>query len=202
LLSEQSLSSEVGIHHRATLGNINVDHSLTAYRMWVDNWIIWLPRGNFWSPDNIREVQNTGIEYSYKISQTLRNWILSWEGNYAYTKATNQTAISNLDRSKGNQLPYTPLHKVQGMLSMEKEVYRVFINSIYTGSQFTETDNSTVLPAFFLLDSGIDYKWKLKSVGQGRIGFQVNNLLNADYQVLRLRAMPGRNYQFNFQIQL
>jgi vitamin B12 transporter len=202
LLPETSLSLESGLKAKSTVGNWVLEQQVTAYRMWVDNWIIWLPRGSFWSPDNIREVQNTGLEYRMNVSRTFGQVSLKWDGNYALTQAINQTGISNFDRSIGKQLPYTPLHKAQSMLTVVRGNYEAFANATITGRQFTETDNSTEMPAFQLMDIGSAYQWKLKGIGQGRLGLQINNLFNSQYQVLRLRAMPGRNYQFNFQIYL
>src|SRR5690606_22428207 len=72
LLPEESINGEVGLHWLKN-GLFSWDQSLTFYRMQVDNWIIWLPQGSVWSPENIRDVQNQGIEYQGKADWKLGN---------------------------------------------------------------------------------------------------------------------------------
>lgn len=202
LLPETSVSMESGLQSKSKLGKWELEQQITAFRMQVENWIIWLPRGSFWSPDNVRDVQNTGLEYRMNLARAFDQFSLRWEGNYAFTEAINQTGISNFDRSVGKQLPYTPKHKAQSMVSVATGRYETFVNATFTGKQFTETDNSTEMPHFQLVDIGASYDLIFKAFGQGRVSFQINNLFNTNYQVLRLRAMPGRNYQLNFQINI
>lgn len=202
LLSESSWSAEMGISHLWRKSNIEVSQQLTHYRMWVDNWIIWLPRGNFWTPENIRSVHNTGIEYFFDASYKVGLWGINLQGNYNWTQATNRTNISENDQSAGNQLPYTPVHKFQSLIGLNRGLWSTYLNFHFTGSRYVGTDNIDVLPAYQLLDWGIKVGEFKTSWIRGTIGFQVNNLFNTSYQVLRLRAMPGRNYQMNIQITL
>ncbi len=199
---EQSWSSELGVKHEFGYGNFKLSNQVTYYRMSVENWIIWLPKGNFWSPTNLRKVHNSGIEYFLEASQKMGLWALGLQGTYAWNRAINQTNINENDRAKGKQLPYTPEHKFQLTGSLEKGAGKIFLNSHRVGKRFVGTDNVSVLPAYALWDAGVNYDWNLFNRLQGNLGFQVNNLLNTEYQVLRLRAMPGRNYQLNLHITL
>jgi len=200
LQSEDSWSGELGIIHTWKKNNTEIETQATAYRMWVENWIIWLPIGNFWSPTNIRNVDNSGIEGFIKVSQNLGNWRLEGQADYALNRAINQTNINENDRSKGKQLPYTPLHKTQITGRIIRKDISAFINTHYVGQRFTATDNVGTVDAYQLWNMGGSYTWRAKIGGQ--IGFQVNNLLNKDYEVLRLRPMPGRNYQINLNIHI
>jgi vitamin B12 transporter len=202
LLSESSWSGEVGLSHLWKNSNITVSQQLTHYRMWVDNWIIWLPRGNFWTPENVRSVHNKGLEYFFDADYRLGFWGVSLQGNYNWTQAINKTNISENDQSAGNQLPYTPVHKFQSLIGLKRGAWSSYFNFHFTGSRFVGTDNLDVLSAYQLLDWGIKVGEIKTSRIKGTIGFQVNNLFNTSYQVLRLRAMPGRNYQMNIQITL
>jgi iron complex outermembrane receptor protein len=178
-----------------------ISNQLTFYRMTVNNWIIWLPNGSFWSPTNIRKVNNSGIEYFLESHQKMGLWILGLQGNYAWNQAINQTNINENDRAKGKQLPYTPEHKFQLTGSLERGGVRAFVNAHWVGERFVGTDNTTKLAPYGLWDTGFQYEWSLATL-KGSLGFQVNNLFNTDYQVLRLRSMPGRNYQLNINITL
>mgnify|MGYP006206767087 FL=1 len=121
--------------------------------------------------------------------------------NYAWTQAINQTDISENDRSNGNQLPFTPKHKFQSLLSIGKGGSSTFLNFQRVGERFTGTDGSGRLEPYQLWDLGSNCNWSFKKLS-GNIGFQINNLFNTDYQVMPLRAMPGRNYQFNLNVRI
>lgn len=199
LQSEKSLSGEIGLNHMMKKNSFVLDHSLTIYRMKVDNWIIWLPKGNVWSPENIREVHNTGLEYGLEANQKIGNWNIDLSTNYAWTRAINQTDISENDRSKGNQLPFTPEHKFQSTISIGKGLWSTFFNFQMVGERFTGTDGSGRLEPYQLCDIGGNYDWSVKKLA-GNVGIQLNNLLNTEYLVMPLRAMPGRNFQLNLNI--
>lgn len=202
LLPEDSYSAELGIVQQWKKGNFSLDQSLTYYQMWVENWIIWLPRGSFWSPENIRNVNNSGLEYSLRSQFNWSEYSIGLSGNYALNRAINQTNIDGNDRSAGKQLPYTPVHKAQGQLDVSKGSISVFVNHQWVGQRFIATDNIASLPPYRLWDTGIRYQFPETFFLQGQAGFQVNNVLDTEYQILRLRTMPGRNYQLNITIRL
>jgi iron complex outermembrane receptor protein len=201
LQSEKSWSGEMGLIYSIKKRNFGLNQGLTYYSMKVDNWIIWLPKGNIWTPQNIREVHNSGIEYSLEVSQKIRNWNLALTTNYAWTHAINQTDISENDRSKGHQLPFTPEHKFQSLFSIGKGAFSTFLNFQNVGERFTGTDGSGRLEPYQLWDLGSNCNWSFKKLS-GNIGFQINNLFNTDYQVMPLRGMPGRNYQINLNVRI
>lgn len=202
LRPESSWSGEFGLSSAWRKGKLAINQDLGYYQMWVDNWIIWLPNGNFWSPENIRKVHNYGIEYFLDMEYNQGSWSFDLQGNYNWTRAINRTDISENDRSLGNQLPYTPIHKVQGNLGIGKGLFNTYFNYQFTGSRFVGTDNVDMLTPYHLWDWGFGMGEMKNRWLRANIGFQVNNIFNTSYQVLRLRAMPGRNYQINLQIKL
>lgn len=202
ILPEDSWSAEMGLEHVFENDGTKLTHGITRYRMYVDNWIMWLPKGNIWSPENIRAVQNDGLEYQLQLRQSLaQDWILDISANYAWTRAIQTAAATENDPGLGMQLPYTPLHKIQGMVSIGKGKLNAFANSQWVSERFVTTDNLSSVSPYYLLDVGTQYRWRIDSIS-GLLGFQINNLLDTEYQIMRLRAMPGRNYQFNLSILL
>ncbi|MFD2036985.1 TonB-dependent receptor [Belliella marina] len=200
--SEESISAELGFKQEYTSNGFRLSNQINLYSMWVDNWIVWLPRGGFWSPENIREVRNQGLEYFATVTKSFDQFQVEFNGSYNYTLATILKTISENDRSKGNQLPYTPKHKAQGNLRLAYKTNSAFINSHWIGERYVNTDNiSSVLP-YGILDVGFSKKLEFIPKIKAAIGFQVNNITNNDYQVLRLRAMPGRNYLININLTL
>lgn len=197
LLPEESISGEIGLNWNKN-GNISFDQSLTFYRMQVDNWIIWLPQGSVWSPENIREVQNQGIEYQGKANWKTESF--DWELGLSYTFSEALDLTS--EPSNPRQLPYTPKHQANGNLAAEYAGFEVNLGSFFVGQRAIGTGNARILDSYQIWNAGLRYselKW-----GKTRfpLSFQVLNLLDKDYQVLYLRAMPGRSYQINLTIHL
>jgi vitamin B12 transporter len=202
LAPESSWNAELGVSHIWRRGSLMLNQRLTHYQMWVNNWIIWLPKGSIWSPENIREVHNKGLEYFLDADYKMGNWTFEIQGNYNWTRAINQSEITDNDRSAGNQLPYTPAHKFQTLLGIKRGIWYTYVNYQFTDSRFVGTDNQDIIPSFQLWDWGIRMGEIKTTWIKGSIGFQINNIMNTSYQVMRLRAMPGRNYQINIQIKL
>ncbi len=197
LLPEESINGEIGLHWSGK-GIFSWDQSLTYYHMQVDNWIIWLPRGSLWSPENVREVRNQGLEYQGKADWKLGNW--SWEAamGYTYSRALDLTTEPENPR----QLPYTPEHQANGSLSTAIAGLSMNLSTFYIGQRAIGTGNARIIDSYQIWNAGLSFS-KLKW-GKARfpLGFQALNLLDREYQVLYLRAMPGRSYQLNLTIAL
>ena len=201
LLPEKSKSGEIGLNWIKT-GKIKLENSLTYYRMDVDNWIIWLPRGSFWSPENIREVQNQGLEYQGKASNAIGTWNIKANWSYTWSRAISTKGVGENDPSIGRQLPYTPEHQANGKLAVESKDFSAFLGTFFVGERRVTVDGQRLMPVYQLFNLGLSYQtlsWGNLNIP---LSFQINNLFNTDYQVLYLRAMPGRSYQFTISIQL
>jgi vitamin B12 transporter len=197
LLPEKSVNGEMGLSW-VKKGLFDLDQSITFYRMQVDNWIIWLPQGALWRPENVREVHNQGIEYQGKVGWNWGRWNWSWRMGYSYSQALDMTT----EPDRPTQLPYTPEHQANGNLKAGIGGFSMHLSSFFVGARAIGTGNSRVMDAYQLWNAGISFS-KLK---WGRVhfplSFQVLNVLDRDYQVLYLRAMPGRSYQLNLTIHL
>jgi vitamin B12 transporter len=202
LVPETGISWETGLDFGKKLrSRAEVKARLTYYRMNVENWIIWLPQGNLWSASNIRTVINQGLEGSLEGTYPLGQLNLKANASYAYNQARNQATVNSNDRSYGKQLPYTPLHKMQWNLRVEKDNWGMYVNQVYTGERFDTTDNESVVDPYTRWNTGVSYQWSISKL-KGSLGFQALNLLDEQYQTMKLRAMPGRNYQVNVTIGL
>ncbi|SIN65752.1 TonB-dependent receptor [Algoriphagus halophilus] len=201
LLPEESWNGEVGLDWRRE-GNIAWRNGLTYFRMSVDNWIIWLPQGAVWTPENIKHVSNQGIEYLGEVSGEIYGW--KWKGSWSYNwnRAITTQGIGETDPAIGKQLPYTPRHQANAKLTLLKNGFSAFLGTFYVGERAITADNPRLMSSYQLFHAGLAFqniKWKEISVP---ISFQINNLFNTEYQVLYLRAMPGRSFQFNLSINL
>ena len=195
LRPEKSQNREVGFQLKQT-GTFSWSHRLTYYRMQVEDWIIWIPKGSFWSPENIREVHNQGIEYHGERSWTSGHF--TWHAKVAYTYSSTR----DLAQEAAQQLPYSPKHQGNAGLQVEKDGFALDLSGFYVGPRSIGSGNSRVLEGVALGNLGLTYsgaKWKSLQLP---LRFQVLNVFNQSYQVLYLRAMPGRSYQLNLTLTL
>ncbi|WP_448520081.1 TonB-dependent receptor [Rhodoflexus sp.] len=171
----------------------------TLFRMWVQDWILWLPNGSFWSPENAREVRVTGVEISGLYHRNITGGYWELRGHYALNQSLNQVALNENDRSAGKQLPYTPLHRAQGSARLFWQGWLLQADANYTGTRYPTADNETSLKPFWLSNLLISKDFTTKKVHWQTL-LRINNLLNADYQNFQLRAMPGRHFQVGVMI--
>jgi len=197
LKPENSLSVESGFSFN--FFNKIAKHGLdiTIYNMWIDDWIIWLPSGSIWTPENLREVESQGIELNISGSYEPGKILLSWNAGYSYTRSINLTQLDQYDRSKGKQLPYVPLHNFSFSLRAKHSSWHTGLSSNYTGERFTSTDNIDTLKDFWLMDFRLGKR--IKGI---TIEAKVLNLLNKTYYHLPFRAMPGRNFRLSLSLNI
>ncbi|SFU15126.1 iron complex outermembrane recepter protein [Algoriphagus locisalis] len=201
LLPEESLSGEIALTWNKT-GNLNWKQSLTYYKMSVDNWIIWLPKGSFWTPENIKKVSNQGVEYQGNLDGKFGMWNWELTTSYTFSKAITSEAVDENDQSVGKQLPYSPQHQANAKIRVEIQDFSAFASTFYVGERSVTADNPRLIPSYQLYNLGLGYSGLQLGEIRFPLSFQINNILDTDYQVLYLRAMPGRSFQFNLSILL
>jgi iron complex outermembrane receptor protein len=195
LRPEKSQNAEMGFQLKQT-GTFSWCQRLTYYRMKVDDWIIWLPKGNLWTPENIREVHNQGLEYQGESAWTTGH--LTWQANLAYTYSNTR----DLAQEGSQQLPYSPKHQGNAGLQVKRTDFALDLSGFYVGPRSIASGNSRILEGFALGNLGLTYsgvKWKSLQLP---LRFLVLYVFNLSYQVLYLRAMPGRSYQLNLTLTL
>ena len=201
LKSEESLNVEGGLlwDHTSPLFELQVE--TTLYRNWVDEWVIWLPNDrSIWSPDNIRKVQVSGLEFNSNVKYNLDNHghSLVLTTNYAFTESINESGLVENDNSVGKQLPYVPKHQFNIGLTWTYHSWSARFQNNFTGSRFATDDNASFsqIDAFNLVDLkvGKDFKMTYLKINTS---FQLRNLFDVYYENLINRAMPGRNYSLN-----
>ena len=204
LLPENSWNTESTLKYLFREQETSLELSTTAYYMWVDNWILWLPGSvagpegkpvSAWSPQNIQEVNSKGIEVSLNIGRPLGAGKAELGGNFAYTRSISKKAKSEYDRTLNRQLPFVPVHKSNAYLNYRLKHWSFLLNWVFTGTRYTtgeESDDFSV-PAFSLLDCSLGKAFRLQK-HLIHLNFEVRNLLSQQYQNYEKRAMPGRNF--------
>ncbi len=179
---ELSNNIEGGIESSFGHFTMNVNY----YKMWVKDWIVWVPEANYWTPKNIKSVNSEGIELMTKWKHAIGKLHIKIQGGYSYNIA------EDIDESR--QLPYTPKHNANANLFVKYKQWTMTTSIRYVGQR--RVLGSTILEGYVLSDLEIG-----RSIGDSKNKFHITlaakNILNEKYQTLLNRAMPGRNYQFN-----
>ena len=179
---ETSIQAELG--NELSIGDFNFN--LTGYFMDINDLIRWIPGSSgVWRPVNTNSVQNYGLELFASWNKNFSKNHLQFNTNYAFTKS--------IDQETGNQLIYTPQHKLTFSGGYELEDLSFFFQSLYNGSIYTSSDNNYSLNSYTLLNLGAEYTISKKP--ETTLRFQVDNLFNENYQSLPSRIMPGRSYR-------
>lgn len=169
----------------ATKNSVSLE--ATGFYGEVDNWIQWVPNENNWTAQNIKTVNNYGIESKIQLSGKSNKWKYTVKIMHSYTKS--------IDENNGDvQLIYVPENQFKTRLSVRRQRVGVFIWYQYVDQRFINTTNTSYMPAYDLVHLALDYNFKL--AGKHRIGarFTVNNLFDKSYQSIAWKPMPGRNF--------
>lgn len=186
LKPEDALNREIGLE----LNIKSLKISITGYNLNILDMILWQQIENgSWLPNNIQKVFSRGIETKmlFKFKE------LSFDGNYAYTISTNESATNALDNSIGKQLRYVPLHKANARFTVKNEKIIFSINTSYNGEVITSYGEpyNQKLDSYILTNISLKYLFDLLPFS---LEAKVKNLMNKSYITYLNYPNPGREY--------
>lgn len=196
LLPESSKNLELGYGIQSKVRELSFDNKLSVYSRWVDDWIIWTGSAIFF-PDNIANVWSRGLENTLNVTYIFRDWQLRNTLLYAYNRATSEDAYFVNDGSIGKQIPYVPVNSWRNNFYARYKKISAQCNLNYTGYRFITRDESEYVDDYAVLNFYLGYELLLKKQ-VFQLQLKVNNLLNEEYESVRGRIMPRRNYAFSF----
>lgn len=173
--------------------------SVTAYYNWIENLIRWVPNsgilgGIFWKPENVEDVNMYGIESVLTARKSFGKHHFSLNGTYGYT-------ISN-DQKLDKQLIYVPFHKATASLGYGWNGFSLYYQFLFNGKVFHTTQNEAEhqVNHYFVSNLGLDYDFgKTKMY---KVGFEILNLMDYEYETVQARPMPGRNFHVFINIKI
>ena len=171
--------------------------TIDGYRNSVRDKIIAVPKQNMflWSTMNLGLVDISGLDIKGAIDWHWSKAELSGTLTYSYQKAVDHTDPKN-EKTYDNQIPYTPRHSGGLTIYLRNKWINVGYNCMLVGERYYKQQNSddTRLPSY--ADHGItlDRTFELP-IGDLRLQFQILNLLNVQYEVVRSYPMMGRNFR-------
>jgi len=186
LKPEYGIASEVGADWKKQLNAAwFIESKLGIFSNQVKNWILWTPGLAYWTPENIQHVNSLGWEQQLAISWKHQHFRVAVQSAFQQVRSRP----SGTDASKRLQLIYVPELGWNQQVHFSYKKTGLSLAGTYTGMRFTATDNSVSLPGFYVLNATLEQHFSLTELDVSAF-FQVNNLLNADYQVLQQRPMP------------
>ena len=182
--------------------NFNLDFRTGLYYSKVNDWIQWVPTNyRYWMPRNVSEVLACGAEMHLKMNYRYALWTFSLSGNYVYSHTTDESEYAQQYDTDGKQLIYIPKHHANAFVEVRWKTWNLNYTFEFTGERKTSMNDEEFfayqLPAYMLHHVSFG-----KQLHRFRIEFKINNLLNADYQTILWRAMPGRSYEIYLEFKL
>lgn len=141
-------------------------------------------------PVNIGRSRSTGLELAYEA--TFFRDVLRIKWNYSYTLSRNLQQDSLTDPAFGKRIPYAPEAIGNLNVGFEREPASAWLNYHLVGVRYTNRTNSSSLPMHHLVSGNVGIRIS-SGAGIARFKVEVNNILDASYQVFEGYPMPGRN---------
>ena len=179
--------------------NRTLQLSLTAdgYFGNVTDKIIAVPKMFYWQMMNAGKVRQLGLDVSANIEKRWGNdWTVSATGSYSLMKATDisdPTAVYYR-----NQIAYTPRHSGSASVLLHTPWLDFSYNVLVMGERYTLSYNIPDNRMRPFADHSITLSREFKiSKQQLRVQFDVRNLGNKNYEVVRFYPMPGTNWRLS-----
>ncbi len=212
LKPESADQYSVGLSWANSLGRVVrlLRVGLDGYHNRVRDKIIAVPKGNSqyrWMMMNIGRVRITGLDVSADLGLDLgHDWMINGRLTYTFQKALDYSDPSDtLDEAgtyKG-QIAYIPVHSGSATGSVLWRGWSLNYSWIYVGERWHNSSNIEVNheQPWYTHDLSLFKEGRLNGVGY-RLGLEVNNLLNQQYEVIANYPMPGRNFKVILSVNL
>lgn len=179
--------------------NHTLQLSLTAdgYFGNVTDKIIAVPKMFYWQMMNAGKVRQLGLDVSANIEKRWGNdWTVSATGSYSLMKATDisdPTAVYYR-----NQIAYTPRHSGSASILLHTPWLDFSYNVLFMGERYTLSYNIPDNRMKPFADHSITLSREFNiNKQQLRVQFDVRNLGNKNYEVVRFYPMPGTNWRLS-----
>lgn len=188
LLPEKSISSEISFDYDYKPFNLQICGFISN----IEDKIVSVPKSTLvWTAQNYAKVLNYGSEISAFIN--LFNNYLSIRYYYLI-----QTSFDNNSNSKyyKSLIPYVPNEKITLItnLKFNKLNFKIDIQRSSFRYFLPENIYQNYLPSYFIVNSSIKYELSIYKSTNLIISFDINNLTNLYYEVIKNYPMPGRSF--------
>ena len=201
LKNEHAFMYELGLDMNGKIsGSMDYSYNLAFYRNDLKDMIQWRPgEFSYWIADNVQNVTSTGLESSVSVKYAVNNLTTRFRAGYSFTSAKNKDSDNDV-ASGEKQLIYIPEHQANVSVHLfYRQFYSGFITNM-TGKRYTTADNSSYLPGYVMNSVLTGYKMMVNE-NTLDINFNIDNLLNVNYQTIAYYPLPGRSYSVKLLLQ-
>jgi len=195
---------DIGATYTKNLNGVLQYISITtdAYYNNVRNKILAIPSRNpaVFSFSNLGRVDIKGIDVGFKTQTKQQNgWSAALSANYTFQQALD---VSDPESSTyKQQIPYTPKHTLALNAGVNYKQAGVYFNHILSSDRYYAGNNlpEYLVPGYAISDASAVYNIINRKIPV-QASFEVNNLFNKNYSIIRSYPMPGRSYRLSLQI--
>lgn len=151
---------------------------------------------------NYGRVSVDGVDLNASLKSRLSDhWAMVVSGGYTFQKAINVT--SKEDKNYKDQIPYTPKHSGNGSVTAETLYGILTYSFMAVGERYVLAQNLPENRVDGYFEQNLSYSNKFK-IGAVRLGaqFDLVNLFNIQYDVIKFYPMPGRQFRLTFKVEL
>lgn len=157
--------------------------------------LAWVPGSDgLYSAININQVESKGLEGTLHARTCFQKvnfrFTVTGQYNIALLKESSVAYSAGIDK----QLSYTPRVFVKGQAEILYGGFSLRYFHNYTGYRYVTQDHSYYLEPFATGEVMLSWSKKIKRVELTAFG-TIKNCWDTDYQVIALRAMPGRYFE-------
>lgn len=200
LKPEKGWSEEVSLSMNTGKPDFSVNAGLSFYNRNMVDWVVWLPKSNYWTPNNLQQVWSRGLEWTLSAAKVKNGLKLALNASGNYTLTTSEKSKKPDDASVGKQLMYIPKVNLFCNASISYKGIYFNYNHTYTGYRYTSSDNSSFLDPFQtgnIIFSGTVNTAKLII----HPGIEFYNIWGSVYEIIPAHPMPGRYFSIRLSIE-
>lgn len=194
---EDGYSYDASVAYRKHLyRGLSLDAEVSGYLMYIDNWILWLPKdGNqwVWTPQNHRNVRSEGVELYGKLTYETGDLKVNASGNYSWSQSRTRKKQHEDDGSYMKQIPYVPRFKWNVRVAADYRGAFFSWQVTYIGRRFITTDQAYATDPYSVHNILAGYRHEFRNGMSLTPQIRVDNLLDTYYESTQYYPMPLRN---------
>ena len=176
----------------------NISIQADAYYNEVTDKIVAVPSGSLFrfTMMNLGQTRMKGLDIKLRSTFSFGEIEFSPMLNYGFLEALDYSSPTKSYYK--NQIPYTAKHSGSFVLGASYKTWNFNYSFIYVGERYNvHQDNNKYnrLNPWFTNDLGVHKEFKLNQ-NSFKISFELNNVLNQQYDVIYNYPMPGRQFKF------
>lgn len=181
--------------------------SADAYYNRIEDKIVALPTKNLfvWSMMNLGRVDIHGLDISLQSSlRPHQGYDIHLSGHYTYQQALDRTSDEGVSgKVYGHQIAYTPRHSGGGQISLDSPYGQISYAMTICSERYILGQNIPANRLEGYSDHSISYQKQFRLNNyQSDFTFEILNLFDENYALIKYFPMPGRSFRASISITL